>query len=119
MLHGVVTAKEFVAAVNEVHSHAAYDALRYVIDDLSQISAFDVSKEVIFDVFAASVGAGMVNPNRRIYVVVTHEGVLSHLNLVQEMYAGALPIQHYPTLDDARKAIAEAARDPQLTSRFK
>jgi len=110
-LHGVLTAPEFVSAVREVHSSPAYDTLRYVIDDLSELDTFDVPRAIVLEVFAASIGAGMVNPNRKIYVVTTNELVLFYLRMVGETYAGALPIHPYPALEEARKAIAIASEE--------
>lgn len=118
VLTGVVQSAEFKRAVHEVHSSPHYDRLRYVIDDLSGIAAFNVDAETIDDVFASSVGAGMVNPNRRIYVVATDPTVLKHLARMTQHYAGGLPISLYSALADARKAVEVDLQKPATSARM-
>ena len=114
-LYGAVTAAEFVKAVHEVHSHHHYDGLRYVIDDLSGMEDFEVDMTTVLEVLAASIGAGMVNPNRRIYVVSDHEKIIGYLKMVAEEYGEALPIARYSTLEQARGAIeADASHQRQF-----
>lgn len=116
-LTGVVQSAEFKKAVHEVHSSPHYDQLRYVIDDLSAIEAFDVDAETIDDVFASSVGAGMVNPNRRIYLITNDQVVLANLARMTQRYAGGLPIELHASMADARKAIEVDLKNRSQTVR--
>lgn len=116
-LYGEVTAPEFIKAVSEVHSHHDYDGLRYVIDDLSDLADFDVDLSTVLEVLAASIGAGMVNPNRKIYVVSEHQKIVDYLKMVAHDYGNALPIALYSTLEQARSAIEADAGHQRLFKR--
>lgn len=101
---GNFNSAELQEAVHAVHASAHYDDLRYVIDDLSGVENFDADIETIEYVFAASVGAGMGNPNRRIYVVATNAVVRHHLARLIAAYDDALPITIHETIVEARDA---------------
>ena len=108
-LSGVVSSHDFVAGVREVHGDMRYVDLRYVIDDLSEIERFEVDATTIENVFTASVGAGMANESRKIYVVTTDPQVLSQLRQMTGIYDDILPISVYSTIE-----AAQAARDNDL-----
>jgi hypothetical protein len=108
---GVVTNSEVIKVVKDAHADHRYDRLRYVIHDLLEVDAFDVDLHAIQEVFAASVGAGMTNPNRKIYVVSNNATVLDYLGQYLKDYSGALPIKAYTNMVDAYRA-----RDADLSS---
>lgn len=110
---GEIQGGQLIRAVEEVHSSVTYDQLRYVIDDLSEVTVFDVNSEVIEDIFASSVGAGLSNPHRRIYVVATIPCVVEHLDRMMKLYEGGLPIELHDSMASARNAIkAQLVHEP-------
>ena len=112
-LTGVVTGHDFVTGVGVVHDDPRYDDLRYVIDDLSALEKFAVDSTTIEIVFANSVGAGMSNPNRRIYVVATDPEVLAQLNGIIDLYGDILPLSIHAAVEDARAALDKDLKDFQ------
>jgi len=101
---GTVTNSEVIKVVTQAHADPRYERLRYVIHDLSEIEAFDVDVHAIQEVFAASVGAGMTNPNRKIYVVSNNATVLKYLSQYLKEYSGALPIKGFASMTEAYRA---------------
>ena len=110
-LTGNVSSEDFIAAVGVVHRDRRYDDLRYIIDDLSDVVTFDVDELAVENVFAGSVGAGLSNPNRMIYIVVTHQQVKDSLAKVRADYGEMLPITLFATLEDARTAWTKASEN--------
>lgn len=103
-LSGTINNLELRDAIHGIHASPNFDGLRYVIHDLSRLESFEVDEAVIEAVFASSIGAGIVNPNRHIYVATTNEVVLGHLSRLAETYEDALPISIHATLAEATMA---------------
>lgn len=98
-----VTSKELFQAMEDVHSHALFDSVRYVINDLLHVTDHDVTSEDIITLAAIDKAAALTNPNIKIAIVAT----MPTIKILASLYGDLISSSPYTSevftnLDDAR-----------------
>ena len=109
---GVVSAREFIQAVENVQGDYRFDDARYVINDLLAVTKHDLSAEVLTEVAVLQYGAYASNPNCRIVFVTTEEALAVRIKNTPAV-AGLISYQTevFPTVTVARDWLD---KQPQL-----
>lgn len=99
---GHVTGEEFVAAVERVNAHPAFDSFRYVVNDFTDCMSFKIDPALQDAAVAAALGAQCSNPNFVAAFVATHPPLLQALEKMVESAQGGMTVCVFQQLDDAR-----------------
>jgi hypothetical protein len=76
---GVVSAREFIEAVENVQGDFRFDDARYVINDFLAVTKHELSEDVLTEVAVLQYGAFASNPNCRIVFVTTEEALATRI----------------------------------------
>jgi hypothetical protein len=100
---GVVTAREFIQAVENVQGDYRFDDARYVINDLLAVTKHELSAEVLTEVAVLQYGAYASNPNCRVVFVTTDEALAVRIKNTPAV-AGLISYETevFPTVTAAR-----------------
>jgi hypothetical protein len=72
---GIVPGWEFIQSVKNVQSDSRVDEARYIINDFSAVTGYELSEEVLTEFAVLQYGAYVSNPNCRIVFVTTDEAL--------------------------------------------
>lgn len=100
---GVVTARQFIQAVEQAQGDPRFDEAHYVINDFSEVTGHELSEKTLTQLAAINYGAHASNPNCRIVYVTTDEALMKGLKDVLvsgDMTSYQTEVQ--PTVSDAR-----------------
>ena len=100
---GVVSAREFIEAVENVQGDYRFDDARYVINDLLAVTKHELSAEVLTEVAVLQYGAYASNPNCRVVFVTTDEALAVRIKNTPAV-AGLISYETevFPTVTAAR-----------------
>lgn len=76
---GVVSAREFIEAVENVQGDFRFDDARYVINDFLAVTKHELSEDALTEVAVLQYGAFASNPNCRIVFVTTEEALATRI----------------------------------------
>ena len=99
---GIVTPREFLESVKNIHNDPHFETIRYSINDFSDTERFELSDSHIDDTAAINVGASFTNPNMRILAVTINPKIIGMARQYDQI-TRAEPILIFPTLIEARK----------------
>lgn len=99
-----ITGKEILQAVQDVHGHAQFDSICYVINDLLNVTEHDVSYSEIKTLAAIDKASALTNPNIKIAMVAT----MSTIQDMASMYGKLInkspfSCEVFTNLDEARE----------------
>lgn len=100
---GRVSGKEITQAVEEVHGHALFDSIRYVINNCLDVTQTDITSSEVTVLAALDKAAARSNPNIKIAIVATD----STIQKLAELYGDLIKHSPYTSkiftnLDEAR-----------------
>jgi hypothetical protein len=109
---GIVSAREFIQAVENVQGDYRFDDARYVINDLLAVTKHELSAEVLTEVAVLQYGAYASNPNCRVVFVTTEEALAARIKNTPAV-AGLISYETevFPTVTGARDWLD---KQPQL-----
>lgn len=100
---GSTNGEEIIQAMADVHGHALFDSIRYVINDLLHITEHNISSKDIITIAAIDKAAAISNPNIKIAIVAT----MPTLQMLASLYGDLISVSPYTSeiftnLDEAR-----------------
>ena len=100
---GFITANELVHSVEEIQSDTRFDDIRYVINDLLNVSGFELSAEALTDVAILHHGGHRTSPYFKI-VLISADGYLVKTirNIHKFPHLASCQIEVFSTVADAR-----------------
>lgn len=100
---GVVSAREYIEAVESVQGDYRFDDARYVINDFLAVTKHELSEDVLTEVAVLQYGAYASNPNCRIVFVTTEPALATRIRNTPAV-AGLVSYQTeiFPTVSAAR-----------------
>ena len=101
-LIGVVDDDEFIKATEEIQNNSRFDNLRFVINDFSKVTAFEVSESCLEYASAMSRGARYHNDRIKIALVINNSTLLSNICNFSVSYPIPYPKKIFNSLADAR-----------------
>lgn len=100
---GVVSAPEFLQAVQEVHGDRRFDALRYLIVDCLGVERFEVKVKTVMEAHLLNAMAIKTNPHVMLAIVTT-DPLVSRLALLgQSVGLPSFETKLFPTVAGARE----------------
>ncbi|MBL8489732.1 MAG: STAS/SEC14 domain-containing protein [Rhodocyclaceae bacterium] len=109
-----MTAEEYLESMREIHGDPRFDGISYSINDFLGVVGFDVGQDTIVDMAAASLGARYTNPKIRVALVTCDERIDALGRLFASKDLTSFPTHVFPTLEEARDWIGNAA-NPDAT----
>lgn len=103
-LSGFVSAAEFVRSVETVQADPRFDEIRYVINDFSDVTAHQLTEDLLSELVAIQYGAQASNPNCKV-VYVGADQDLSRLleTLLVGSQASVYQVMLFATVPEARE----------------
>ena len=98
---GVVKGRDYLRSQAEVFSDPRFDQLRYVINDLLAVEAFDYSIEDAEYAAAYNRGPSYTRPAVDVAYVTTDTGIVTLIDRVRDL--SSYPLHVFPTLGRARE----------------
>jgi len=80
-----ITGQEILQAAQDVHGHALFDSIRYVINDLLEVTKHDISPHEIRSLAAIDKAASITNSNIKIAIVATIPTIHAFSSLYSEL----------------------------------
>ena len=107
---GVVSAREFIEAVENVQGDYRFDDVRYVINDFLAVTKHELSEDVLTEVAVLQYGAYASNPNCRIVFVTTDQELSARIRNTPAV-AGLISYQTevFPTVSTARDWLEDSS----------
>lgn len=102
---GVVGDEEFMAATEAVQAHANFDDIWYVINDLMEITSFEVSAHVLECYFASVSGAYRTNRKIKLAFVTKNSDIERQINEFVRISPIPYRSRVFNTVHDARNWI--------------
>lgn len=99
----VATGGEVVTSVLEAYGDARFDRLRYVINDFSQITCFEIDEFDLKRIAVTDDVVAMTNKNIKVAQVATNESLIAWIELYRhQMQHSPFEYKLFSTLADAR-----------------
>lgn len=103
-----VSAEEVLKSNLSLHGDKRFDSIKYVINDFTRITDFEISDRGISTIVAVDNAAAITNPNIKIAIVSTYEEFLSWVELyVESMKGTPLECQIFADIDSAYRWVSE------------
>jgi hypothetical protein len=100
---GHVTGAVFLQAVERVNAHPDFDSFRYVINDFTDCTSFEIESAVQDLAVAAAIGAQRSNPMLIAAFVATDKAILITLQNIADSARSGISVSVFQHLEGARR----------------
>jgi hypothetical protein len=101
-LSGFVTAIDFIRAAVEVQSDERFEDVRYIVEDLSEVTAHTLTPDAMTDLAVIHCGFRSVNPNCRIVFVCFDENLANVIkSTLNSQKLASYPVEVIGTVSEA------------------
>lgn len=99
-----ITGQEIIQSNQEVHGHAQFDSINYVINDLLNVTEHNVSHNEIKRIVAIDKAAALTNPNIKVAIIT----VIPTIQELASMYSDLInqtpfSCKVFESIDEARE----------------
>lgn len=110
---GVVTEAEFLESANRTHSDSKFDALRYAINDFSQVSEFRFTDDTIEEWAALTFGSSFTNRHIDVLFVTENQPIIDAIHNIVDMTLGHYGVYIFASLAEAQRWIDADRKHPR------
>ena len=98
-----VTSKEISQAMEDVHGHALFYSIRYVINDYLDVTESDITTADVITLAALDKAAALINPNIKVAIVATEPTIQKLAVLYGDLISHSpYSSEVFTNLDEAR-----------------
>ena len=99
-----ITGGEILQSIQDVHGSPDFDSISYVINDLLDITEYDISNNDIKTIVAIDKASALSNPNIKIAVVAAMPSIQNLTSLYSELINNTpFSCNVFSTIDEARE----------------
>lgn len=104
---GLTSDTEVQQAVTAIQEAAAFDTLRRVLHDFTQVLGCTHCDRTLLEIDASAVGPSLTNPNVKIAIVTERQDVIDMVRMYQGLRDTGYPMDIFPTVAAAKAWLAQ------------